>query len=110
LLNARLRYFDPARKRAGLPEDVAALVSGMTATSTSLTLVNLNQASARTVVVQGGAYGEHRIESAQANGPTHRINSPSFAVRLAPGAGTSLTIAMTRYSAKPTEVFPEAAR
>src|SRR4029079_17515542 len=61
LLNARLRYFDPARKRAGLPEDVAGLVSGMTATSTSLTLVNLNQASARTVVVQGGAYGENRI-------------------------------------------------
>ena len=52
LLNARLRYFDPARKRAGLPEDVAALVSEMTATSTRLTLVNLNQASARTVVVR----------------------------------------------------------
>src|SRR6185436_2805916 len=81
LLNARVRYFDPARKRAGLPEDVAALVSRMTATSTSLTLVNLNQASARTVVVQGGAYGEHRIESAQANGQTHRIDNPSFAVR-----------------------------
>ena len=110
LLNARLRYFDPARKRAGLPEDVAALVSGMTATSTSLTLVNLNQTSARTVVVQGGAYGEHRIESAQANGHTHRIDNPSFTVRLAPGAGTSLTIAMKRYSEKPTEVFPEAVR
>jgi hypothetical protein len=87
LLNARLRYFDPARKRAGLPEDVAALVSGMTATSTTLTLVNLNQASARTVVVQGGAYGEHRIESARTDGQTHRIDHPSFTVRLAPGAG-----------------------
>jgi len=110
LLNARLRYFDPARKRAGLPEDVAALVSGMTATSTSLTLVNLNPASARTVVVQGGAYGEHRIESAQANGRTHRIDNSSFTVRLAPGAGASLALAMKRYSAKPTAVFPEAAR
>ena len=29
LLNARLRYFDPARKRAGVPEDVAALVSAL---------------------------------------------------------------------------------
>jgi hypothetical protein len=110
LLNARLRYFDPARKRAGLPEDVAALVSGMTSTSTSLTLVNLNQASARTVVVQGGAYGEHVIESAEANRQTQRIASPSFTVRLAPGAGASLTIAMKRYSSKPTEVFPEAVR
>ncbi len=102
LLNARLRYFDPAHKRAGLPEDVAALVSGMTATGTTLTLVNLNQTSARTVVIQGGAYGEHRIESAQVNGQTHRVDGPSFTVRLAPGAGASLTLAMQRYSAKPT--------
>jgi hypothetical protein len=29
LVNSRLRYFDPARKRAGLPEDVGALVSEM---------------------------------------------------------------------------------
>ena len=42
LLNARLRYFDPARKRAGLPEDVGALVSRMTDTSAEVTLVNLN--------------------------------------------------------------------
>jgi hypothetical protein len=110
LLNARLRYFDPARKRAGLPEDVAALVSGMTATSTRLTVVNVNQTSARTVVVQGGAYGEHRIESAQANGQTYPIDNRSFTVRLAPGAGASFTIAMKRYSDKPTEVFPEAVR
>ena len=26
LLMCRLRYFDPARRRAGLPEDVAALI------------------------------------------------------------------------------------
>jgi hypothetical protein len=108
LLNARLRYFDPARKRAGLPEGVAALVTGMTATSTSLTLVNLNQTSARTLVVQGGAYGEHRIESAEANGSDHRVNRPHFSVRLAPGAGSTFTIAMKRYSEKPTEQFPEA--
>ena len=42
LVNSRLRYFDPARKRAGLPEDVAALVSEMTDTTTVVTLVNLN--------------------------------------------------------------------
>ena len=34
LVNSRLRYFDPARKRAGLPEDVAALVSEMSDTGT----------------------------------------------------------------------------
>ena len=42
LLNARLRYFDPERKRAGVPEDVAALVSELSDTRTTVTLVNLN--------------------------------------------------------------------
>ena len=42
LLNARLRYFDPDRKRAGVPEDVAALVSELSDTQTTVTLVNLN--------------------------------------------------------------------
>jgi hypothetical protein len=30
LVNERLRYFDPVRKRAGVPEDVGALVSRLT--------------------------------------------------------------------------------
>jgi hypothetical protein len=110
LLNARLRYFDPVRKRAGLPEDVGALISEMTDNRTVVTLVNLNKALPRPIVVQGGAYGEHRIESAQLNGKTFAVDSPSFAIELAPGAGASLTLRMKRYSEKPTEVFPEAAR
>ena len=63
LVNARLRYFNPERRRAGVPEDVAALVSGLSDTRTTVTLVNLNPSQARRVVVQGGAYGEHLIES-----------------------------------------------
>ena len=42
LLNARLRYFDPARRRAGVPEDVAALVSELGDRRTVVTLVNLS--------------------------------------------------------------------
>ena len=38
LLHCRLRYFDPARHRAGIPEDVAALVSHMDAESVSVVL------------------------------------------------------------------------
>ena len=38
LLNARLRYFDPDRRRAGVPEDVAALVSELSDTRTVVTL------------------------------------------------------------------------
>ena len=37
LLNARLRYFDPEQKRAGMPDDVGALVSGMSDTRTVIT-------------------------------------------------------------------------
>jgi len=62
------------------------------------------------IVIQGGAYREHRIESAQVNGETLSINSPSFTLKLAPGAGTKLTLNVKRYSEKPTEVFPEAVR
>ena len=55
LLNARLRYFDPDRKRAGIPEDVAALVSELSDTRAVVTLVNLSASQPRTVVVQGGS-------------------------------------------------------
>src|SRR5262249_48169300 len=50
LLNARLRYFDPARRRAGVPPDVAALVSELTDTKTTVTLVNLSKTEPRTVI------------------------------------------------------------
>ena len=49
LLNARLRYFDPDRRRAGVPEDVAALVSGLADRATTVTLVNVSRTRARTV-------------------------------------------------------------
>jgi hypothetical protein len=110
LLNARLRYFEPARRRAGLPEGVAALVSQMTDTEAVVTLVNVNKAEARTVVVQGGAYAEHRIESVRTTGQVFSVHGPSFTVALAPGAGTTLTLRMTRYAEKATEAFPAAAK
>ncbi len=108
LLNARVRYFDPARRRAGLPEDVSALVSALTDTSATVTVVNVNKNSPRTVVLQGGAYGEHRIESVEAGGRRVVVGAPSFTVTLAPGAGATLTLAMTRYAERPTVRFPAA--
>jgi hypothetical protein len=110
LLNARLRYFDVQRKRDGLPEDVGALVSEMSSTRTVVTLVNLNKTATRELAVQGGAYGEHRIESVELNGQRVTVNSPNFAVKIAPGAGATLTLQMKRYSEKPTENFPESVR
>lgn len=107
LLNARLRYFDPARHRAGLPEDVAALVSELSDRAATLTLVNLSKTDSRVVVVQGGAYGEHRIEAVDVNGKRVNVRSPRFTVSLAAGAGAKLRLDMTRYSVPPTERFPK---
>ena len=58
---ARLRYFDGERQRPGLPRDVAALVDQLSAKRTRLHLVNLSPFYVRDVVVQAGAFGEHRF-------------------------------------------------
>ncbi len=75
LLNARLRYFDPARRRAGVPEDVAALVSELGDRRTVVTLVNLSPTASRTVIVQAGGYAEHQFESVEWNGRTRRLDA-----------------------------------
>ena len=111
-LHCRLRYFDPARQRAGLPEDVGALVEDMSADRVTVSLVNLSPVCERSVVVQGGAYGEHRLESVEVGGSkmdvpaTHSPDRSSFAVRLAPGCGAQLQIHMKRYANRPSLAFP----
>jgi hypothetical protein len=106
LLNARLRYFDPERKRSGVPEDVAALVSELSDTRVTVTLVNLSASQARTLVVQGGGYGEHQLVSVTRRGKTTRIDSPLVTVTLDPGCGDKLEFAMKRYANAPTVRHP----
>ena len=105
-LHCRVRYFDPEKRRAGIPEDVAALVEKLTADEVTLTLVNINQIEARTLVVQGGAYGEHQIESITSDTQTLPLGASFFSIRLDPGCGTSLRIKMKRYANSPTCRFP----
>ncbi len=112
-LFSRLRYFDPARGRAGLPEDVAALVEGMSDDTVTVTLVNLNPREARTVIVQGGAYAEHQLhEVGISDGDTVAVDGrygerhAAFRVQLAPGCGGRLTIQMERYAHAPTFTWP----
>jgi hypothetical protein len=116
-LHCRLRYFDPARRRAGLPEQVGALVERMTEDAVTVQLVNLDPVAERTVIVQGGAYAEHQIthvrvdsvdngDGAEGAAAPTAVDHPHFAVRLAPGAGTRLTVGMTRYANQPTLAFP----
>jgi hypothetical protein len=106
LLNARLRYFDPDRKRAGLPEDVTALVSELSDARTVVTLVNLNPSQRRTLIVQGGGYGEHQLVTVTNGGKTTRVDSPLLTVQLAPGCGARLALAMKRYANAPTVKHP----
>jgi hypothetical protein len=106
LVNARLRYFDPERRRAGLPQDVAALISQLSDTSTTLTLVNLNPSARRTVVIQGGAYGEHRITTVTHGRTTRRVEAPLVTVELEPGSGGTLELGMKRYANDPTIRYP----
>ncbi len=105
-LHCRLRYFDPIKRRAGVPDSVAALVEKLSADQTTVTLINTSQSQPREVVVQGGAYGEHQCESIVIDGIATDINAPSFTVRLAPGSGTQLIINMQRYANQPTMLFP----
>lgn len=106
LLHCRLRYFDPARQRAGIPEDVAALIDTMTDDSVTVTLVNVNPTDSRLVTIQAGAYGEHRVISVSDGERTQSVNDSSFKVRLAPGAGAKLTVKMKRFADQPTLNFP----
>ena len=62
--------------------------------------------SARTVVVQGGAFGEHQIESAAIGGTRQVVGAGNFSVKLAPGSGAKLTLTMRRYANVPTLMLP----
>jgi hypothetical protein len=103
-LHCELRYFDPLRRRAGLPEQVGALVERITEQDVTVQLVNLDPVTERTVIVQGGAYAEHQITTVQVEGGagSTAVDHPHFAVRLAPGAGVRLVIARQRYANQPT--------
>jgi hypothetical protein len=106
VLHSRFRYFDPVKRRAGLPEDVGALVDSLSADSAAVTLVNVNPIEAREVVVQAGGYGEHRFESVTVDGKTTAFSGPVMTIRLEPGAGSRLQFKMTRYANRPTFAFP----
>jgi hypothetical protein len=106
LLNARLRYFDPFRRRAGMPEDVAALITELGDRRTVVTLVNTNETTSRTVLIQAGGYGEHQFESVESNGKTQKLDSRHVMVNLTPGAGATLAFTMRRYVNQPTVTFP----
>ena len=106
VLHSRVRYFDPARHRAGLPEDVASLVTKVCADMTRVTLVNINQVESREVIVQTGGYGEHQCTRVEGGDEVAEMDNHYFSVHLEPGAGAELTIYADRYANQPRLGFP----
>ncbi len=105
-LFCRLRYFDPASRRAGLPEDVAALIHSMSANEVVVSLVNINPLHTRRVVVQAGGYAEHQFTGASIGAQSRPLNASSVEVSLEPGAGSRISLSMKLYANAPTLVFP----
>ena len=106
VLRSQVRYFDPERRRAGLAQDVAALVEKIEPDGVTLTLVNTSSTASRRVIVQMGAYGEHQAISVRVGDRTIQVNAPHFDVVLAAGAGEQLIIAAKRLVNDPTLRFP----
>lgn len=105
-LYCRLRYFDPARQRAGIPDDVAALVEKISDEEVTLTLVNVNQIQPRTVIVQGGGYAEHEFAKVTLEDQVTEIASSTCSIQLAPGCGAQLQFTVKRHANQPTLAFP----
>jgi hypothetical protein len=106
VLHARVRYFDPDKRRAGLPDDVAALVDRLSADSTALTLVNVNQVEARRVIVQAGGYGEHQFTGLTIGGKRMKLDGRHLTVLLEPGTAARLELETRRYVNTPTLAHP----
>ena len=78
----------------------------MTADSVTVSLANVSQVEPRTVLLQGGAYGEHQFLTASDGKTETPVNGSCLTVRLEPGCGTRLRLAMKRFANPPTLSFP----
>jgi len=105
-LHAQVRHFDPEQGRAGLPDDVAALVERIEPGRVQLELVNVSPFESRTVTVQMGAYGEHHATRVIIGNESIPVDASHFNVRLAPGSGATLVIELEQYVHPPTLRFP----
>jgi hypothetical protein len=106
LLNVSVCYYDIDRERMGLPEDVAALVSGIDGDGIDLTLLNLNPIKTRRMYVQGGAFGEHNFSKCITDGQETVINDKKFQLTLKPATVIKMRLEMDRYSNRPAYQWP----
>ena len=110
LFVTQLRHFDAQEQRPGLPPDVGALVTKLTADTTELQLVNLNKTASRAVIVQAGAMGEHNFTSAHINigeaVQTIPVNGMHICVQLPPNTEIDLELGMERFVNAPSYSQP----
>jgi len=111
LLHASLRYFDPARRRPGIAEDLAALVTKIEPERIALELVNLSPFDTREVIIQAGTFGEHQFTTVKyrqgrLGEEAVSVDRKFFQVRLPPGTGLSLELGMRRFVNRPSYAFP----
>ena len=106
LLHTRLRYFDPDRKRPGVPADVAALVDRVTDDAVEVVLVNVHPSEPRDVILQAGMFGEHKFSEASHEGKATGVDSKWLHVTLGKGAVGRLKLGMRRFVNQPNYAFP----
>lgn len=106
ILHCRVRYFNPEQQRAGLPDDVSALVDKITPDGIELILVNNNKTQSRKVILQSGAYGEHNFKTVIINNQSLSLNKNKLFVEIEKGSGSKIILKMDLYKNNPTLALP----
>ena len=110
LVRATVRYFDADRRRPGLPEDVAAFVDRIADRGAGVHLVNTSIDREHAIILQAGAFAEHRFETVRVRGDESAavtgVHGKSFTVVLPPGTSLELDIGMSRFAYRPSYAFP----
>ncbi len=111
LLRAMVRYFDISKKRPGLPKNIAALVTSISKESVGIDLINLDPVLERSVLIQAGAFGEHRFTSATWKDLDEEVLARTLTdkyvvIIMPPSTQISLELGIDRFVNDPSYRFP----
>ncbi|WP_045520229.1 hypothetical protein [Neobacillus niacini] len=112
LQHGRVRYFDAAAKRPGLPPGVSALVEKLTPDSVTVHLVNTSLFDDREVIIQAGVFGEHRFSNGEIINSSDDVTGTIAAqgkwlnVSMPAGTGITLRLSMERFVHSPSYDMP----
>ncbi len=110
LLRATVRYYDADRQNPGLPDEVAALVEQIQKERITLYLVNLDPVHPKKLILQAGAFGEHRFTEVEylKNDAASTLSVDGKYLQISLPASTSirLMIGLKRFANDPSYDFP----